>query len=295
MLLRMDAKKRKSKQQEEYAQAFAKRLRDARGDIPQADLLQLLKENGQSVLQARMSHYENGRNYPDPPILAALAKALGVSADWLLGLTEIELPVADLEERLATATGQHKINRIMDRLSKERQQQLLDFANFLLSSEKDPTATDDLEAWRAASQVLERRFGALGVSDFLAEISVTHPDVAIALGTRAAKAIWLYMTKRPDAKPTDPLFATKTERFMQRDNLRHTLEIIGKNAGVEGVYPHRFRHTFAIEFLRNGGNIALLKALMGHESLEMVMRYAKIVEQDIGCAPNHSPADNWHL
>lgn len=117
----------------------------------------------------------------------------------------------------------------------------------------------------------------------------------VALGTRTAKAIWLYMVKRGHSKATDPLFAAKSGRFLQRDNLRHMLDTIGKNAGVEKVYPHRFRHTFAIEFLRNGGNIALLKELMGHESLEMVMRYAKIVEQDINRAPTHSPADNWRL
>lgn len=117
----------------------------------------------------------------------------------------------------------------------------------------------------------------------------------VAMGTRATKAIWLYMTKRPQPRPTDPLFATKTSRFMQRDNLRHTLDIIGQNAGVENVHPHRFRHTFAIEFLRNGGNVMLLKELMGHSSLDMVMRYAKIVERDIGGAVAHSPADNWRL
>lgn len=117
----------------------------------------------------------------------------------------------------------------------------------------------------------------------------------VALGQRAAKAIWLYMTKRPTCKATDPLFAAKTGRFLQRDNLRHMLDTIGKNAGVENVYPHRFRHTFAIQFLRNGGNVALLKELMGHESIEMVMRYAKIAEQDVANAPAHSPADNWRL
>lgn len=117
----------------------------------------------------------------------------------------------------------------------------------------------------------------------------------VAVGTRTAKALWLYMTKRHNTKPSDPLFATQTDRFMQRDNLRHTLDNIGKNAGVTGVYPHRFRHTFAIEFLRNGGNVMLLKELLGHESLDMVMRYARISEQDIRKAPEHSPADNWRL
>lgn len=117
----------------------------------------------------------------------------------------------------------------------------------------------------------------------------------IGLGNRASKGIWLYMTRRGKVKPSDPLFASKTDRFMDKDNLRHTLDIIGKNANVESVYPHRFRHTFAIEFLRNGGDVMLLKELLGHSSLDMVMRYAKIVDQDITRAVRHSPADNWRL
>ena len=82
---------------------------------------------------------------------------------------------------------------------------------------------------------------------------------------------------------------------MQRDNLRHTLQRIAERANVDNVYPHRFRHTFAITFLRNGGNVLLLKELLGHESLEMVMHYARIAEQDIDQGSDYSPADNWKL
>lgn len=58
---------------------------------------------------------------------------------------------------------------------------------------------------------------------------------------------------------------------------------------------HRFRHTFAIQFLRNGGNLFVLKELLGHESLDMVMRYARIAEQDIEASVRYSPVDNWRL
>lgn len=171
----------------DYAVDFAERLKNARGGMSQSDLLSLLKENGVALRQARLSHYETGRNYPDPPILAALAVALGVSADWLLGLTEEQLPVADLEERLATATGQHRINRIMERLPSEKQRQLTDFADFLLANEKERRVEDDLAAWRAATEVLERRFGLQGVSDFLDDLTSIRPDVAATLGVTSSK------------------------------------------------------------------------------------------------------------
>lgn len=117
----------------------------------------------------------------------------------------------------------------------------------------------------------------------------------LPIGIRTQSALWRYLANREDVRPTDSLFATRTFRKMDRNNLRHLLDTIGKNAKVTNVHPHRFRHTFAIEFLRNGGSMILLKELLGHESMEMVTRYVHIAESDIANSIKHSPADNWRL
>jgi site-specific recombinase XerD len=113
---------------------------------------------------------------------------------------------------------------------------------------------------------------------------------------RAQKAIWRYVLERDRVRPADPLFASKTENAMERNNVRHTLAIIGNNAGVEDVHPHRFRHTFAIEFLHNGGNVFELKKILGHEKLATVEVYLGLANVDIQRAQQaNSPADNWKL
>ena len=69
----------------------------------------------------------------------------------------------------------------------------------------------------------------------------------------------------------------------------------GIRAGVE-ANPHKFRHTFAPHSLRNGGDMFTLQALLGHTSLEMVQRYAKIVSAN--CAREYeqvAPVNNWRL
>lgn len=116
------------------------------------------------------------------------------------------------------------------------------------------------------------------------------------VGVRCQRAIWRYLAHdRPNAKPRTPLFATRTGGHITRSQLRLMLVRIGNRAGVVNVHPHRFRHTFAINFLRNGGNLLTLKELLGHASLVMVQLYARIVEADIDAAQAHSPADNWRL
>lgn len=115
------------------------------------------------------------------------------------------------------------------------------------------------------------------------------------LGNRARKAIWRYMATRPDAKPDEPLFCTDTGNKIDKSNLGHLLKNIAALAGVNDVRPHRFRHSFAIQFLRNGGNIFVLQELLGHSSLTMVRHYARIAEIDLDAAVKHSVADNWKL
>jgi site-specific recombinase XerD len=115
-------------------------------------------------------------------------------------------------------------------------------------------------------------------------------------GVRAQKAIWRYLLERDRVRPRDPLFATKTDNALHKNNLRHTLNQIAENAGVDNVHPHRFRHTCATEFLRNGGNVFELKRILGHEKLATVEIYLELATVDIQRAQQeHSPADKWRL
>lgn len=115
------------------------------------------------------------------------------------------------------------------------------------------------------------------------------------IGSRTRRALWLYLASRGDPAGSAPLFATRTNTHLTRQNVRHMLDRLGEATGVRNVGAHRFRHTFAINFLRNGGSPLLLQELLGHERLETVRVYVKLAEQDIDAGAKHSPADNWRL
>lgn len=121
----------------------------------------------------------------------------------------------------------------------------------------------------------------------------------LRVGRRTTKAIWRYLATRPAAEPRHPAFvaASEMDQPMTRRSLYLIVRRLGDRAGVTPrAHPHRFRHTFAINFLRNGGDVFSLQALLGHTSLEMVYRYLALAQTDTENAHRRaSPVDNWRL
>ena len=83
---------------------------------------------------------------------------------------------------------------------------------------------------------------------------------------------------------------------MTRTSLAQYMRRLGKRAGVSDAHPHRFRHTFAVTYLRNGGDPYTLQEILGHSTLEMVKKYIALAQIDLESAHKRaSPVDNWGL
>jgi integrase/recombinase XerD len=118
----------------------------------------------------------------------------------------------------------------------------------------------------------------------------------VYLGAGARKHLWRYLATRTNAKPAEPLLASNNGTHLDRAGLRHLIQRCAQRAGVENPTIHRFRHTFAINFLRNGGNLLQLQNLLGHERMDTVRIYAQLAQLDLEQAQaKASPADNWNL
>ena len=115
----------------------------------------------------------------------------------------------------------------------------------------------------------------------------------VFVGERTRKLLLkLCLGRKPDA----PLFETQTDKRLNASGILHLVHAMGVRAGVKKCHPHRFRHTFAIQYLRNGGDVFTLQRFLGHSSLAMVKRYVELSHADDASAHHRaSPVDAWGL
>jgi integrase/recombinase XerD len=120
---------------------------------------------------------------------------------------------------------------------------------------------------------------------------------SVYVGKTTRRAIWRYLSGRDDQNEiSSPLFLVEGIRRFNPDSLRHLIVRLATKSGVQDAHPHRFRHSFAIIYLRSGGDIFTLQELLGHRSLEMVRHYSHIAQLDIQEAfQRASPVDNLRL
>jgi len=145
----------------------------------------------------------------------------------------------------------------------------------------------------------------------LCELTIPHLDVKnryirvfgkgdkeryIPFSPRTGKAIFRYLMFRPSDTIYQNVFMGFDGDPLNRNALLHNMVRIGKRAGVKDCHPHRFRHTFAIFYLRNGGDPYTLQAILGHSSMDMVQTYLKLSQIDFDIKHQlASPVENMHL
>jgi len=119
----------------------------------------------------------------------------------------------------------------------------------------------------------------------------------VPICARTANAVWKHISEnRKDVRVNEPLFVSQTGAPLNRNTLLKLIYRLAEAAGVSDAHPHRFRHTFAIQYLRNGGNERTLQEVLGHETLEMLRTYTRIALADV--VNGHqlaSPVDHWRL
>lgn len=117
----------------------------------------------------------------------------------------------------------------------------------------------------------------------------------VPIGNHTKKYLIKYISQRPQGADSDSVFLTK-------DNLPITQSVIDRlfktlksrqDLLTPRIHAHLLRHTFATNYLENGGNIYALQLILGHTSLEMEKKYVHLTQsKTVLNFKNYSPLDN---
>lgn len=79
----------------------------------------------------------------------------------------------------------------------------------------------------------------------------------------------------------DYLFCNVFGNQLIRSTCYHMLYVYNKRRGVKTTGIHRYRHTFAKQWILNGGNVVTLSQLLGHSSLQITQNYINLLVSDV--------------
>jgi site-specific recombinase XerD len=123
----------------------------------------------------------------------------------------------------------------------------------------------------------------------------------VPFGKEVQHCLWHYcrfLRPLPSSPASDYLFLTQDGNRLNKNLIETLMTRYARKCHLTGVRcsPHTLRHTAAISFLRNHGDIFSLQRLLGHSSLEMTRRYCEVADVDVKLAHNiASPVDNWQI
>jgi integrase/recombinase XerD len=108
-----------------------------------------------------------------------------------------------------------------------------------------------------------------------------HRLVPMSLELR--KILYRYLQRQP----FHFAFATRNGTRPTRRNLTRDLYCLCRKVGLPPKGFHTLRHTFAVNYLRNGGSVFHLQKILGHSTLEMSRRYCNLLTEDLQAVHNN--------
>ncbi len=98
----------------------------------------------------------------------------------------------------------------------------------------------------------------------------------VPMNARVRSDVTAYLNERKRLGYANPsLFVSANQdKGLSAEGFKHLLEKVKEYADVH-FHAHQFRHTFAVNMLKNGTDIERLRQLLGHKGLEMTSQYLR--------------------
>jgi len=106
----------------------------------------------------------------------------------------------------------------------------------------------------------------------------------VPIGSTTRRVLMRYLYHyRPEgpASRLETFFLNVEGDRISREAVRLIIKRIGRKSKLNRLHPHLLRHTFAVRYLMNGGDVFSLQQILGHTTLEMVRRYVNLANSQI--------------
>lgn len=156
-----------------------------------------------------------------------------------------------------------------------------------------------LDTGLRASEVANITLGNMNLNEgYLKVMGKGAKERIVPIGKYVRMNLWSYIDKvRPQPASLDcsSLFLSPSGKPITVNTIKLFFSRLAKSSGVERLHAHLCRHTFAINYLMNGGDIFSLREILGHTTLDMVNHYLHFTSSQIVAQQHkYSPMDRLH-
>ncbi len=104
----------------------------------------------------------------------------------------------------------------------------------------------------------------------------------VPMSVEMRRLLWRWLRKGQEA-PEAFVFPSRQGFKLNQRNLLRDFKLFGIRLQITGVRFsfHTLRHTFAVNYIRNGGDVFRLQRILGHTTLEMTRRYVNLQTSDL--------------
>lgn len=125
------------------------------------------------------------------------------------------------------------------------------------------------------------------------ETAKTRVERQLPLSGAVASTLKDLIDLKPEGFSDDLIFYSYEGNPLNTRSWGQRLQYYSKKIRFN-ITPYSLRHTFAIQYIRNGGNAFYLQYELGHSELKMTKRYVKLALTDVEKEHNmHSPAAHF--
>lgn len=96
----------------------------------------------------------------------------------------------------------------------------------------------------------------------------------VPLGNLSHFALEKYIcTFRIDSEPIAPVFVDRFGCRCNDNTIKQVFQKLKHRTGIKRLHPHLLRHTFATNYLFDGGDLETLRLILGHSDLQVTSMY----------------------